>query len=473
MQLSAVILAAGLGTRMKSRLPKVLFEVAGEPLVSHVISTVRSLHVHPEKIILVVGHSRELVIETVKKSHPDTDALRFVVQAEQHGTGHALIQAREELSNQEGSTFVLCGDTPLLTPELLENLYKFHTVNGSDATVLTTRVREPRGYGRIVRTQDGRVKSIIEERDASDEVRKINEINTGVYLFSTKKLLAALDRLKPENDQHEYYLTDTIGILNSWGSKAMAYEEAEDHLMMGINNRFELSVAERYMRERINRRHMIAGVTIVDPATTYIESKVRISADVTIFPNTHLKGSTEIDEGSIIGPDSLVENSKIGKGCVVRQSTVEDSRLASNVKVGPYSHIRPGTFLDEGVHIGNYVEVKKSSIGANSKANHLTYIGDAEIGSSANVGAGTITCNYDGVNKNKTKIGDAVFIGSNTALVAPVEIGEGSLVAAGSVITKNVPPFSLAIERCEQVIKIDYMKKRKIEKNGSAKKNGR
>jgi len=458
----AVILAAGLGTRMKSKYPKVLFNIAGEPIISHVVRAVRA--VNPTKIVVIVGHSKELVIEAVRRTHGDFANLSFVTQAEQKGTGHALIQAREELSSQGGMTFVLCGDTPLLTGDIFKNLLKFHEESSSDATVLTTRVKDPKGYGRIVRDAAGHVTSIVEERDAAPEIKKIDEINTGVYLFATPRLITSLEKLKPNNDQHEYYLTDTISILNTENSKVMAYPEPADHLMMGINNRYELSIAAKYMRERINRMHMINGVTMEDPDSAYIDVGVEIENDVTILQNTNLIGKTRIASDSVIGPDCSVSNTTVGKNCVITYSVVEDATLSDNVRVGPYSHLRPGAKLAGGVHIGNYVEVKKSVIGPGSKANHLSYIGDAEVGENCNIGAGTITCNYDGVNKNKTVIGNGVFIGSNTALVAPVELGDNSLVAAGSVITKNVPAFALAIERSPQVVKEDYMKKRSIKK---------
>ncbi|MEZ7892452.1 MAG: bifunctional UDP-N-acetylglucosamine diphosphorylase/glucosamine-1-phosphate N-acetyltransferase GlmU [Candidatus Wallbacteria bacterium] len=460
-QLSVVILAAGLGTRMKSKFPKVVFEVAGEPMVSHVIRAVRELG--PEKIIPVVGHSRELVMETIKRCHGDFPDIAFVTQLEQKGTGHALLQARAELL-PDGYTMVLCGDTPLLTSAILKNLFEFHIGNDSSATVLTTFVKNSAGYGRIVRDEKGHLAAIIEERDASSEIKKINEINTGVYVFSNKHLLDALSKLQPNNDQHEYYLTDSIGILNSQGLKVMAFAETEDYLMMGINNRYELSIANKIMHERINKKHMLAGVTITDPAATYIDAGVMIANDVIIYPNTHIHGSTKIEIDCEIGPDSYIINSKIGPGTKVIGSVIEDSEVSANAKIGPYSHLRPGAKICESVHIGNYVEVKKSIIGKNSKANHLAYIGDAEIGENVNFSAGAITCNYDGVNKNRTKIGDNSFVGTNSSLVAPVEIGENALVGAGSVITKNVPPFALAFERNEQTIKSDYMKKRVLKK---------
>ncbi len=463
MNICAVILAAGLGTRMKSKYSKVLFDVAGEPMISHVIRAVRKME--PAKIIPVVGHSKEMVIESIKKNHGDYAGFEFVVQSEQKGTGHAVMQARPALETcGDGVTFVLCGDTPLLTPGLFKNLFASHVNGDYAATVLTAKVSDPKGYGRIVRNEKGYIASIIEERDASPEIKKITEINTGVYVFSTKKLLEALSKLTDNNDQHEYYLTDTIAIFNSENMNVAACLEEDSSLVMGINNRYELSVAGAIMRSLINKRHMINGVTIVDPASTYIDAGVEIENDVTIYPGTCLHGKTKIFTGAVIGPMSYVVDSVVGENTKIFNSVVESSEIGRDVVIGPYSHLRPNTKLRDRVNIGNYVEVKKSVIGEGSKANHLTYIGDAEIGTGCNIGAGTITCNYDGVNKNKTVIADGVFIGSNTSLVAPVTIGAGSLVAAGSVINKNVEPGSLAIARSPMVIKEGYMKKRSIKK---------
>jgi bifunctional UDP-N-acetylglucosamine pyrophosphorylase/glucosamine-1-phosphate N-acetyltransferase len=463
MNICAVILAAGLGTRMKSKYSKVLFDVAGEPMISHVIRAARKIG--PSKIITVVGHSKELVIECVKKSHADYSGFEFVTQSEQKGTGHAVMQAREALAASGGGvTFVLCGDTPLLTPELFQDLLAAHTGGDFAATVLTTTVADPKGYGRIVRGGNGGVKAIVEERDADAETKRIAEINTGVYAFSTEKLIEALSMLDNDNDQHEYYLTDTIKIFNSLGLSVAACHEADSSLMMGINNRFELSAANRIMRSHINKRHMIAGVTIADPDSTYIDAGVEIENDVTIYAGTYLHGRTKIATGAKIGPMSYVIDSIVGENAKIFHSVVENSEIGRDASVGPYSHLRPQTKLCDRVNIGNYVEVKKSLIGEGSKANHLTYIGDAEIGTGCNIGAGTITCNYDGVNKHRTVIGSGAFIGSNTSLVAPVEIGEGSLVAAGSVVNKNVPAGALAIARSPLCIKEGYVKKRSVQK---------
>jgi len=463
MNISAVILAAGLGTRMKSKKPKVLFQLAGESMIAHVIRAVRETS--PTKIIPIVGHSKELVIENIKKAHADYTGFEFAVQAEQKGTGHAVMQAKNALlASGEGLCFILCGDTPLLCGEILNKLLDAHLKSGAAATVLTTKVLSPKGYGRIVRDTAGDISTIVEERDACDEVRKINEINTGVYIFSTLKLCEALSMLKNDNDQHEYYLTDVIAIFKNAGYIVRGFFEADDRLSMGINNRYELAIAERIMRETINKRHMLNGVTIIDPAATYIESGVTISNDVSIYPATHIKGKTFIGEGCVIGPDTSIESSSIGRNCIIKNSVIEESEIADNVKIGPYSHLRPQTRLSEGVHVGNYVEIKKSVIARNTKANHLSYIGDASIGEDCNIGAGTITCNYDGINKNKTTLGDRVFIGSNSSLVAPIEIGSGALIAAGSVITKDVPSDALAIERNEMKIKENYMKRRRNEK---------
>ncbi len=462
MDIFAVILAAGLGTRMKSKYSKVVFDVAGEPMISHVIRAVRG--VSPSKIVVVVGHSKELVIESIKKYHGDYPGFEFVTQSEQKGTGHAVMQAREVLAGRGGISFVLCGDTPLLTKQPLENLVEIYKKSGAAAAVLTTKVAEPKGYGRIVRNQAGGIAAIVEERDASGEIKKIDEINTGVYVFSTQKLLDALDKLDNNNDQKEYYLTDTISIFNSSALSVAACFERDSSLTAGINNRYELAAAGRAMRLRINKNHMINGVTIIDPDNTYIDAGVEIENDVTIHPGTYIHGRSKISSGAIVGPASYIIDSAVLDNAKVFYSVVENSEVGRGAIVGPYSHLRPGAKLCDKVHIGNFVEVKKSFIGEGSKANHLAYIGDAEIGSGCNIGAGTITCNYDGVNKNKTIIENGAFIGSNSSLVAPVTIGEGALVAAGSVVNKNVAPGALAIARSVLVIKEGYMKKRPVKK---------
>ncbi len=463
MNICAVVLAAGLGTRMKSKYSKVLFEVAGESMVSHAIRAARG--VEPVKIVTVVGHSKELVVENIKKNHPDYNGFEFVVQSEQKGTGHAVMQTREALSScVDGAVIVLCGDTPLLTSELLKKLIDCFSKGDFAAAVLSTKIENASGYGRIVRNANGMAAAIIEERDASDEIKKINEINTGVYIFSIRRLLDALDKLDNKNAQGEYYLTDTIAVFNKEGLNVAACFEADSVLVSGINNRLELSAAEAFMRSAINRRHMLNGVTMISPETVYIDAGVIIEKDVTIYPGVSIHGVSKICSGSVIGPFTCIYDSIVMQNVKIINSVVESSEISPGVSIGPYAHLRPGTKLGDNVSIGNFVEVKKSSIGAGSKANHLTYLGDSEIGSGCNIGAGTITCNYDGVNKNKTIIEDGVFIGSNSSLVAPVIIGAGALVAAGTVVTKNVPAEALAIARSPLVIKEGYTKKRVIKK---------
>lgn len=463
MNLCVVILAAGLGTRMKSKYPKVTFNVLGQPIVSHVINAVKKLN--PFKIITVVGYLSDYVINSIKSHHNVENQIEFVYQHEQKGTGHAVMQAKQILTTLNPElTLILCGDTPLITSDILNNLITTHQNNNYAATVLTTTIENPKGYGRIIRNNDNTLLQIIEERDADLETKKITEVNSGIYVFSTNMLLKVIDKLEDNNSQNEYYLTDTIKLLNNLNYKVGIYHESDSTLILGINNRFELLQVEKIMRAKINKMHMLNGVTILNSDTTYIDLNVEIEPDVTIYPETYILGNTKIKSGSIIGPMTYIINSTIGENVKIFYSVIEESEIKNNVIIGPYSHLRPQTVLGENVHIGNFVEIKKSKIGDRSKANHLTYIGDAEVGCDCNIGAGTITCNYDGINKHKTIIGDKAFIGSNTSLIAPIEIGSEALVAAGSVINKNVPNGALAIERSQVVIKEDYVKRRKFKK---------
>jgi bifunctional UDP-N-acetylglucosamine pyrophosphorylase/glucosamine-1-phosphate N-acetyltransferase len=415
----AIVLAAGQGTRMKSKLYKVLHPVMGRPMVQHVVDQLKKLEL--EETITIVGFGAEKV-----KDQLGNDS-KFVIQEEQLGTGHAVLQAEQLLSNKEGTTVVVCGDTPLLTNETLEALLNHHDIEGAKASVLTAKAPNPAGYGRIIRNKEGQVAKIVEQKDASKDELAVAEINTGTYCFDNKALFQSLKQVSNKNAQGEYYLPDVIEILKKQGDK---------------------------------------GVTIIDPDHTYISPSVEIEQDVTIYPGSTLIGETKVKAGSIIGPNSEIINCSIGTDTVIRQSVATDSNIGDRVQIGPFAHIRPQTSVGNEAKVGNFVEIKKASIGDKSKVSHLSYIGDANVGSNVNVGCGTITVNYDGTNKHVTSIKDDAFIGCNSNLVAPVTIGKGAYVAAGSTITEDVPDEALSIARSRQTNKEEYAKKIK-----EAKKN--
>jgi bifunctional UDP-N-acetylglucosamine pyrophosphorylase / glucosamine-1-phosphate N-acetyltransferase len=452
----AVILAAGQGTRMKSKLYKVLHPVCGKPMVQHVIEQVNKLET--EEIVTVIGHGAEKVkAQLGNVSH-------YTLQEQQLGTAHAVMQAREMLEGKEGVTLVVCGDTPLIKAETMEALFKQHVETKAKASVLTARIENPTGYGRIVRNEDGFVEKIVEHKDASEQERQINEINTGTYCFDNIALFEALKNVSNDNVQGEYYLPDVIEILKKQGEIVTAYQTDDLDETLGVNDRVALAEAERIMRARINEVHMRNGVSIIDPQNTYIEADVVIGADTTILPGTMLKGNTIIGADCTIGPHSEIVSCQIGDGTVIRQSVAHNSSIGTKVNIGPFAHIRPESIINDDVKIGNFVEIKKAVFGKGSKASHLSYIGDAEVGRDVNIGCGSITVNYDGKNKFLTKIEDEVFIGCNSNLVAPVTIGKGAYVAAGSTITKDVPGNALSIARAHQVNKEDYVDKLNLKK---------
>ncbi|UQZ48144.1 bifunctional UDP-N-acetylglucosamine diphosphorylase/glucosamine-1-phosphate N-acetyltransferase GlmU [Bacillus sp. PK3-037] len=446
----AVVLAAGQGTRMKSKLYKVLHPVCGKPMVEHVVD--EALKLSLTKLVTIVGHGAE----EVKKQLGDKS--EYALQAEQLGTAHAVKQAQPFLADEKGVTIVICGDTPLLTAETMEAMLKEHTQKEAKATILTAVAEDPTGYGRIIRGESGAVQKIVEHKDASEEERLVTEINTGTYCFDNEALFRAIDQVSNDNVQGEYYLPDVIEILKNEGETVAAYQTGNFQETLGVNDRVALSQAELYMKERINKRHMQNGVTLIDPMNTYISPEAVIGSDTVIYPGTVIKGEVQIGEDTIIGPHTEIMNSSIGSRTVIKQSVVNHSKVGNDVNIGPFAHIRPDSVIGNEVKIGNFVEIKKTQFGDRSKASHLSYVGDAEVGTDVNLGCGSITVNYDGKNKYLTKIEDGAFIGCNSNLVAPVTVGEGAYVAAGSTVTEDVPGKALAIARARQVNKDDYVK---------------
>ena len=447
----AVILAAGQGTRMKSKLYKVLHPVCGKPMVQHVVDQVRKLNI--QELVTVIGHGAEMVkAQLGEESH-------YALQEEQLGTAHAVMQAQKMLEGKEGVTIVVCGDTPLIKAETMESIFKHHEELSAKATILTARIDDPTGYGRIIRNENGLVEKIVEHKDATEAERAINEINTGTYCFDNAALFEVLKKVSNDNVQGEYYLPDVVEILKKQGEVVTAFQTKDLGETLGVNDRVALAEAERIMRSRINEGHMRNGVTIVDPANTYIESDVVIGQDTIVLPGTILKGRTVIGADCQIGPNSEIDSCEVGNQTVIRQSAAYNSSIGSLVNIGPFAHIRPESAILDEVKIGNFVEIKKAVFGKGSKASHLSYIGDAEVGKDVNIGCGSITVNYDGKNKFLTKIEDGVFIGCNSNLVAPVTVGKGAYVAAGSTITKDVPSNALSIARSQQVNKENYVDK--------------
>ncbi|HLR08585.1 MAG TPA: bifunctional UDP-N-acetylglucosamine diphosphorylase/glucosamine-1-phosphate N-acetyltransferase GlmU [Bacillota bacterium] len=453
----AVILAAGQGTRMKSKLYKVLHPVLGRPMVQHVLDNLKKVQL--DDVITIVGFGADQVMQQLG------DMSRFAMQREQLGTAHAVMQAEDFLKDEDGTTIVVCGDTPLISSDTYEALFDHHERSGAKATILTTKAPDPTGYGRVVRNNDHEVERIVEHKDATDDERMINEINTGTYCFDNKALFAALQDVSNDNAQGEYYLPDVIEIMRQKSEKVSAFLTPDFDETIGINDRVALARAEKVMRKRINEYHMRNGVTIVDPDHTYIESDVTIGQDAVIYPGSFIKGDTVIESGAEIGPHTEIDHCTVGAGTQIRHSVVKDSKIGRHVQVGPFAHIRPDTDVKNEAKIGNFVEVKKSVIGEKSKVPHLSYMGDADVGSHVNIGCGTITVNYDGTHKHRTTIEDDSFIGCNANLIAPVAIGEGAYVAAGSTITKHVPNDSLAIARERQTNKEGYARRLKNRQN--------
>ncbi|RSL30036.1 bifunctional UDP-N-acetylglucosamine diphosphorylase/glucosamine-1-phosphate N-acetyltransferase GlmU [Salibacterium salarium] len=447
----AVILAAGQGKRMKSDLYKVLHPVNGKPMVEHVVDQVTDAGL--TEVVTVVGHGAGAVKEHLG------NRVSYVLQEEQLGTGHAVVQAKDLLEEKSGVTVVLCGDTPLIRAETMQALMDHHEQTSAKATVLTAHAEDPSGYGRVIRDEKGRVTRIVEHKDADNDEKQVKEINTGTYCFDNEMLFQALAEVGNDNAQGEYYLPDVIEILKSRGEVLSAWQTPDFSETIGVNDRVALSKAEKALKQRINEHWMRNGVTIIDPDHTYISTDVDIGYDTVLHPGTMLSGSVKVGNGCEIGPYTEITNSRIGNNTDITQSVVSQSDIGNNVKAGPYAHIRPQSDIADEVKIGNFVEIKKSSFGRGSKASHLSYVGDADVGERVNFGCGSITVNYDGENKFLTQIGNDVFVGCNANLVAPVKVEEGAYIAAGSTITEDVPSHSLSIARSRQTNKEDYLKK--------------
>ncbi|MDK2917735.1 MAG: bifunctional UDP-N-acetylglucosamine pyrophosphorylase / glucosamine-phosphate N-acetyltransferase [Candidatus Petromonas sp.] len=450
--LMSIILAAGAGTRMKSKIPKVLHKVAGVSMLEHVIDVIEEIKC--SKKVVVIGHEADKVKEATE--HRD---IEYVLQEEQLGTGHAVMQA-ENLIGEQGNVIVLYGDTPLINAESIREFVENHIKEGFAASILTTEVDNPTGYGRIIRDDRGEVLKIVEEKDADSQQKKVKEINSGIYCFKAKDLKESLSGLNNNNNQGEYYLTDVIEILKNKGKKIGGYKLTDFTEIMGVNSRVQLAEAEKIMRKRILNKLMEEGVTIIGPDNTYIDKRVKVAKDTIIYPGTIIEGSTEIGEDCIIGPDVRIQNSIIKNGVEIRNSTVLESYIDSNTKVGPYAYLRPNSELGKNVKIGDFVEVKNSKIGDNSKASHLSYIGDGEVGKNVNIGCGVVFVNYDAKNKHKTIVEDNSFIGCNVNLVAPVTVKKNAYVAAGSTITKEVPEGALSVARAKQKNKEGWVKRK-------------
>ena len=444
MKSGAIILAAGKGTRMKSDLPKVLHKAAGKPMIRHILDRVREAEL--DEVCIVVGHGGAEVRAALGEDY------LYAVQEPQLGTGHCVMQAMPAVSADVEGVLVVCGDTPLLRTETFVALKKKFEASKAACVVLTAIPADPTGYGRILRDAEGSVCGIVEQKDATEEQKAIREVNTGTYFFDLAKLRVALDNITNDNAQGEYYLTDTLAWLKNQGEKVEGVICPDEHETLGVNDRVQLAEATKTLYARKAEELMRAGVTLIDPAAVYIEQDVEVGADTVIYPNCHLRGKTVIGKGCVIDADCQLTDSIVGDGSTLIKTIMVEAEVGKNCTLGPFAYLRPGTKAEDKVKLGHFVEVKKSYVKSGAKVPHLTYIVDAEIGHDVNIGCGTITCNYDGVNKFKTVVADGAFVGSNTNLVAPVNIGEGAYIAAGSTIIEDVPADALAIARGRQAV---------------------
>lgn len=451
MEKYVVVLAAGKGTRMKSKLYKVLHKVCGKTMVEHVVDAAQG--VNPAEIVTIVGTGAGDVEKVL------ADKSKFAFQEKQLGTGDAVMTAREELGDKDGATLVVTGDTPLFTTDTFNELFKYHAEKGNAATVLTAEAPNPFGYGRIIRDDQGNVLRIVEQKDGKPEELKVKEINTGVFCFDNKKLFEALKHVNNDNAQGEYYLTDVLEILRNSGERVGAYKMPDFSESLGVNDRIALAQATKTMQRRINEQHMRDGVSFIDPDTAYIDADVKIGNDTVIEGNVVIKGNTEIGSDCYITSGSRIVDSKIGNNVTVTSSTVEEAEMDDNTDIGPNSHLRPKAIIRKGAHIGNFVEIKKAEIGENTKVGHLTYVGDATLGKDINIGCGTIFSNYDGVKKFHTNVGDHAFIGAGSTLIAPINVADHAFIAADTTVTKDVNKYDMAIGRGRQVNKPDYWHK--------------
>ncbi|MCC8169776.1 MAG: bifunctional UDP-N-acetylglucosamine diphosphorylase/glucosamine-1-phosphate N-acetyltransferase GlmU [Oscillospiraceae bacterium] len=448
---TSIILAAGMGTRMKSNMPKVLHKVCGKPLCRWVIDA--STEAGADKVVTVIGHKADAVKEVLG------DVCDFALQSEQKGTGHAVMQAVDFIKDAEGSVVILNGDTPLINAETIKKSLEYHNATGEQETVITAILPDSTGYGRIVRGADGGVLKIVEQKDASDEEKKIKEVNSGMYVFDAQSLVFALNKIQPNNAQGEYYLTDTLEILLKEGKKVGAFAIEDNDEIRGINDRVQLGEAEEIMRGRINEAHMRNGVTMRIPGSIYIAADVTIGNDPEIQPNVTLRSGTKIGAGCVIGQGSVLDGAVIHDNVDILSSVILNSEVGENTHVGPFAYIRPNCRVGEDVKVGDFVELKNSNIDDGTKISHLTYIGDSDVGKRVNFGCGTVTCNYDGKNKYRTTIGDDCFVGCNTNFVSPINVGNGAYIAAGSTITEDIPESALSIARARQTNKENWKKK--------------